>query len=92
MLKFTMLDMSTCHITKETNDLLLKNSIGDVVYYQKPGYGFFIHIPDDLEETENGDAPVDLYRCIKFALNNGCQWINMDCDGEEIEELPKYEW
>ena len=91
-MKFTMLDMSTCHITKETNEMLLNESIQDAVYYQKPGYGFFINVPDDLEDAENGDVPGDLYKCMKFAQDDGCQWINLDCDGTVIDKLPQYEW
>lgn len=92
MLKYTMLDMSTCHISKETNEMLLHESIKDVIYYQKPGYGFFLHIPDDLTEAENGGIPGDLYKCMKFAQDANCQWINFDCDGTVINELPKYNW
>ena len=45
-----------------------------------------------MAEIEYGDVPFDLRLCMKFAKENHCQWINMDCDGEVIDELPKYEW
>lgn len=92
MIKYTMLDLSTCHITKETNDALLAEKIRDVVYYQKPGYGFFVHIPECLEDVEDGDIPVDLFKCLVYALENGCDWINFDCDGEMENKLPRYIW
>ena len=72
--------------------MLLNESIEDVVYYQKPGYGFFVHIPDNIEDAENEDVPADLYECIKYAHDNGCHWINLDCDGTVIDDLPKYDW
>ena len=92
MIIYRMLDLSTCHITKETNDALLEEKIQDVVYYQKPGYGFFIHIPECLEDVEDGDIPDDLFKCLVYALENRCDWINLDCDGVIEEDLPKYVW
>jgi len=88
-----MLYMSTCHISKETNYLMETNKINDL-YYKKIEdgslYGYFIYTEQVLDE--DNDVPEDLARCIKFARQVGCTWINMDCDYDAIDELPKYEW
>jgi len=90
MTKFTMLDMSTGHISKKTNQRLLNREIESVIYYDKPKYGYFIHIPEDLDELE--DVPDDLMECLKFAKKHKCDWINLDCDGEIYNELAAYNW
>lgn len=90
LLVFQMLDMSTGHITKETNDKLLNDDV-NIAYYHKPECGFLISVPEDAEDVE-GILPEDLERCLQFARERGFQWINLDCDGEVIKELPVYNW
>ena len=100
---YSMMDMSTEHITKETAELLEQNKIDAIVYYAKlvdrgdctkGCYGWFIHIPEDELEYDalKRELPSELYNIIDFAYRYGCAWINMDCDGEIIDELPTYEW
>ena len=95
MEKHNMLALSTGHITRETADLMDINRIGGVVLYNKDAAGWFVHIPDsglDFDELEDGECPADLYRCMKYARDNGCDWIMFDCDVETIEDLPVYNW
>ncbi len=89
---FQMLDMSTGHITKETNAKLLNNNI-NIAYYHKPEFGFLISVPEDIDDFYDvNDIPEDLYKCLCFAIEKGFQWINLDCDGAVIKELPIYNW
>lgn len=101
---YKTLDMSTCHVKEKTFKLLEENRIDEIVYYAKMEnggdylrklcWGFFIHVPqDDVDfESLEGEIPVDLYNCIKFAREQGCWWIDLDGDGEKVEELPEYDW
>lgn len=86
-----ILYMSTCHITEATDNLMANGKIRDLVYYPKVEdgmqYGYFIYTEDFM----GNDVPEDLVRCVEFARNNGCSWINMDCDGDEVDGLPVYE-
>lgn len=90
-----MLTISTAHITEETADALNKSVYGlesciDLCVYEKKGYGFFIHIPEDWEEKRN--IPMDLQACVKLADVNGCIWLCLDRDAETVNQLPVYEW
>lgn len=96
---------STVHISNETISIL-KNQYEkekvDLVIYDKisPGefmglkeilYGWFIHIPED-EDLEDLRIPEDLRECCKFAKENDCVWLCLDCDGMIVSELPTYDW
>lgn len=88
-----MLTISTVHITKETNDLLESEAdknitIGFPEVYGKENYGYFIHVPEDLEEYE--EVPRDLLKCMLLAQKNDCEWLCLDCDGEVVDELETY--
>ena len=93
MEKHNMLALSTAHVTKETADLMDNDKAKGVVLYNKDGAGWFVYIPEacDFDELED-DCPSDLYQCMKFALDNGFDWIMFDCGVDVISELPEYEW
>ncbi len=90
-----ILTISTEHITEETSKLLAvepdTNEIGLSVY-QKADYGWFIHVPEYVRELEDTSCPADLYKCMFYAHENGCEWLCLDSDGETVDELKKYEW
>ncbi len=94
MEKHTMLALSTSHITEDTAGRMDKNDIEGVVLYQKKDFGWFVYVPYafDFKELEDGDCPADIFRCMKFALENGCDWIMFDNDVNEIPDLPVYDW
>ncbi len=95
MEKYNMLVLSTGHVSMETAELMDNNNISRVVLYNKGDYGWFVYIPDegiDFDELEDGECPADLYRCMKYARDNGCDWLMFDCDTETIDELPVYNW
>lgn len=89
-----MLTVSTAHISKETAELL-ENETKDLVVYKKENYGWFIHVlsldwENDLEDYLN--IPYDLKNILCFTINNGCEWLCLDRDGEIINDLNVYDW
>lgn len=98
-----MLTLSTAHITKETADKLNHDcepiapedynlhsfcwELG-ISCYSKSIYGWFLWI----DRANHEAAPEDLRLCMKFALDNGCEWLCLDCDGLVEDSLPTYEW
>ena len=95
MEKHNMLALSTGHVSRETAELMDDDNIDDVTLYNKSGYGWYVYIPDegiDFDKLADGECPADLYRCMKYARDNGCDWLMFDCDVETIDELPVYNW
>ena len=90
-----MLTISTAHIKEETAKILEDHSSSlidyDLVIYDKDEFGWWIHLPDeDYKELHN--VPDDLKVCLNLAVENGCEWLCLDCDGEVVDCLPTYEW
>ena len=90
-----VLTISTAHITEETDRKLQdKSEVNNmcISVYDKAEYGYWIYIDpyDRLMCHEN--IPEDLLNCIKLARQNDCRWLCLDCDGEEVSELPTYDW
>ncbi len=95
MEKYNMLALSMGYVSEETAELMNDDNIDGVVLYNKGNYGWFVHVPDsglEFDVLEDGECPADLYRCMKYARDNGCDWIMFDCDVETIEDLPVYNW
>lgn len=95
---FTVLDISTAHITAETADALgqdmkpgrLWNTVNYLHWHE---YGWIIYIGDDDDIaylSESGFS--DLAACMRLAKEAGCQYLKLDCDGTTVEELPTYVW
>lgn len=82
------LDISTAHVSKKTAEALNSGQL-NILFYHKSEYGWFIYAGS--EEDKEG-TPEDLQQVIKHAKQLGCVWVVLDCDGEEINELPVYEW
>ncbi len=96
MEKHVMMALSTAHVSEETAIRMNANDIENMTVYDKPEFGWFIPIPDYsfLKSIEDSDCPADLYRCMKYALDNGCTWLMFDngVDENEAPELPTYNW
>lgn len=95
-----MITLSTCHITEETAMLLsdaciYKKDFSLVLYSKRwlDDYsGWFIYIPEELEMDPDTykDVPYDLMKCLLFAKDLGCELLCLDCDGEALDYLHKY--
>ena len=98
-----MLTISTVHISKKTAERLTFGNPHDLkmpAYFEKGDYGWFVFVPRNyLDVHSNGDheesyqnAPDDLRDCMREAWLNNCEWLCLDCDGLEVDDLPKYDW
>lgn len=85
-----IITLSTAHITKETYNLL-ENHPSEVctALYRKNRYGWFIYVPDELD---NISVPKDLNKLFEFARRHDCVWLCLDCDGNKVDFLPVYDW
>lgn len=88
-----ILTLSTAHIKPETATMLDNepntDSLGLSVY-AKARYGWFIYV-DSVSDDALDHLPKDLKACIAFAKEQKCEWLCLDGDGEEIEELNMYQ-
>lgn len=88
------LTISTSHV-KESTMLMLEQEVissnPSLCVYEKKAFGFWVHIPESGVELSS-ELPVDLLTCIKLAIDNDCEWLCLDRDGEVLNELPDYCW
>ena len=87
-----MLTISTAHITEETAKRLQNDNHNGVIVYQKDEYGWFIFVDEDCMHEYENEIPKELFRLMKFTKANGCDWLCLDNDGEELEYFETYEW
>lgn len=91
-----MLTISTAHITEETNKILENpHNTLPLVTYNKDGYGWFVYIPEkdfahDVKIIKK--LPDDLAILFMFARCHEINIICLDSDGDEINNLPVYNW
>lgn len=91
------LTISTGHITAQTMQQLEKepemNQI-QLSVYRKGDFGYWIYCPQNMLTTLNNGKyiPEDLWKCMCLANTNDCEWLCLDSDGQEIADLPLYEW
>lgn len=86
-----MVTISTAHIKESTTSFLEETLLFPVYQFD---YFYMIWIDDDTEyyDTFKNEIPKNLWDCIMFAHNLGCQWLCLDRDGEIVDELQVYEW
>ena len=90
-----VLTISTAHITEETDRKLQDESEVNnmcISVYDKAEDGYWIYIDPYDRLMCHKNIPADLLNCIKLARQNDCRWLCLDCDGEEVPELPTYDW
>ena len=90
-----ILTVSTIHISENTSNLLNiesdQNTLG-ICVYKKAEFGWFIVIDENTVSTaKDNKLPLDLANLILFAYDTSCKWLCIDCDGDEIPYLTKYE-
>ena len=99
-----MLSLSTKHVSKSTADLLNEQCLINASEFQRTDsgvagrsvihagattYGWIVYCHDDALE----DYPQDLAGLMVWARKeHKCSWINLDCDGEEFDDLESYDW
>lgn len=88
------LTISSAHISGDTARQLSiepDTNILGLSVYEKGEYGWWVYVGNELENITD-DLPDDLMRCICEAFAWDCQWLCIDCDGEEVPGLPIYDW
>jgi len=82
---------STCHVEQKDFDTLAY--FPEIFSLHDHHYGTRIHLREDLLK-EIGEVTVSegLRMLILFAISNDCQYLDLDSDGPEYEDFPKYEW
>ena len=92
-------DISTCHITKEDNDLLLQEVGKDLLLLTEFEYGYFLRLFDDehyantkWQEIRDLGYSKPFIRLLKRCVKEGFQGICLDQAGAEYNELPSFEW
>lgn len=64
-------------------------------------YGFFILVPSDEEamvsrsevcEEKGYQMSEDFWGVIEYAIKNGHRVILLDCDADEVDQLPVHSW
>lgn len=81
--------LSTSHIQPSTAKLL--DSGATLMTVWKSNHGYFIPLYA-VQESIDIDLPQDLLNCMKVAHAEGCDFLRLDRDGEQTDELPKYDW
>lgn len=94
---YKYLDCSTGHITIYDNDFLAGGGVeGDGLIIRPHECGYWLHVVsnDDLEEAEEvlQTLSPSLQAVLRKAQRLDCNWVNLDRDGCEHDDLPKYEW
>lgn len=87
-----MITLSTAHIKESTADYLNDETREDLIVYPKLDFGWFICVDTDCIDEELERIPEDLAAVIRFAKENDCQWVCLDCDGPIVDDLPQYDW
>lgn len=102
---FTVVVLSTGHVTKGTADSLdeiiklrfagtqSQVGIGDWRYWviaeRWAEYGWWVWA--GIEDGRD-ELPADLRACLDYGRDHGARWVMFDCDGPLEPELTRYEW
>lgn len=97
MEKSNMIGLSTACISPKTADIINdiafchESPYDDLVVYSKYLYGWFVHVPEDIDSQ---DMPEDLKACLNYAKSNSCEWLMFDRDIEynEKDGLIHFDW
>lgn len=81
-----MLQISTGHVAEATAKGLDKRQINILTI--KHEHGWFVWVDDQPDDS----VPADLVACLNVARQNGCSWINFDCDSEKVPDLQLFDW
>ncbi len=81
--------VTTGHIQYSTTKWMddEKNASVSVDAYE---YGWRVYVGSDF--TPDPHIPPDLYVLMKLAHDNGCKWLRLDCDGDELDGFQMFDW
>lgn len=79
--------LSTCHVTENEINAGIETSSDDFCNR----YCVSILL-EDAKECEYEKAYPNLLTLLKIAKAHNCKWLVLDCDGDEVEGLPTFNW
>ena len=84
------LDASTAHLPA---DLLQGLGAIDGVIAREFQYGWWLWVPDDVpgQLADYESIPTAIVTLWRFARARECNWVVLDADAPEVDELPTYE-
>lgn len=77
--------LSVAHISPATAQWLDSPSPPFTVWSSEYGWFMFCHL-------EMEGIPEDLRICMGRALNLGCEFLRLDCDGPVVDFMQVYDW
>lgn len=93
------LAISVSHISKDTHDALINRSeFDEMLPYvdNMEDRGLILGVYSDYieEMIEEGDKsiPDDLWECMLLAYEKDCEWLCLEYCGDEVKDLPVYDW
>ena len=93
---FSALELSTSNVSEETalwlGEAVEQNSYPGIAIYGKAEYGWFVHVPEEVEPGELEKIPTDLYGVLMYAKALGCRLVMFDMDAEPNADLPEFDW
>ena len=82
-----MMVISTAHVSPATLEGLQSDAGEGAPHRVIPhAYGALLYVGEEAPCAADLTAPLD------FARRSGCVWLNLDCDGPEVPELPGHNW
>ena len=90
---FRYLDVNTCHITEEDNELL---SNPDSLIVNKRTHGWLVHVPElqciDFNRILEEGFSNSLLKVLTKALILNCNFVLLDSDANEHADLDAHDW
>ena len=95
---YTVIVISTGHVTKETAELLNVEAANclepDKLSTFMPmtlpwsTYGWLVYAE---AEPAAHETPADLQACMSYAMERGHSYLRFDCDGDQVDGLPFFD-
>lgn len=93
-----VLVLSTAHITKTDNTILLRNKRSRnpdklTVYHYEYGYSIYVgDVTDRIREASENGLSKEFQALLKLAHSLKCKYLDLDCDGLVMDNLPQFSW
>lgn len=86
--------LSTAHVKESTLNGCFNEDYIKQYDYSTDEYGVRLHVSMSLSDFEDSGIPFpsELVNLLKIAKENDCKWLVLDCDGDEVEGLPTFDW
>lgn len=83
-----LIPISLCHLSKESEKLIIQNSKRDSIYYVVAFRCEGLHEYIVATNYDEKAVPADLDACLTYAKNKNCIWVIFTDGVEPIQDLP----